>query len=170
MLQIFSHRAPLILLQLRHSCAKGQVVVRSGTQDYLCIDTGITNTVAFILFFTMYWRKLESIVLARWSWGAFLWPHPQISATPSNFGPSTVWPALEVSKMLRWVLKANFRKRVTHDNAHMIIILIAFIFHWHHNVSSLIDDTQVYTDVHTKTCNCPCSCCGVPFPPGCQFC
>ena len=54
MLQIFSHRAPLILLQLRHSCAKGQVVVRSGTQDYLCIDTGITNTVAFILFFTMY--------------------------------------------------------------------------------------------------------------------
>ena len=59
--------------------------------------------------------------------------HPQISATPSNFGPSTVWPALEVSKMLRWVLKANFRKRVTHDNAHMIIILIAFIFHWHHN-------------------------------------
>ena len=96
MLQIFSHRAPLILLQLRHSCAKGQVVVSSFMLD------PVQDCMA---------------------------DHPQISATPSNFGPSTVWPALEVSKMLRWVLKANFRKRVTHDNAHMIIILIAFIFH-----------------------------------------
>ena len=79
--------------------------------------------------------------------------HPQISATASNFGPSTVWPALEVSKMLRWVLKANFRKRVTHDNAHMIIILIAFIFHWHHNYNFAHSHNLKWNYTHNFKCN-----------------
>ena len=120
MLQIFSHRAPLILLQLRHSCAKGQVVVSSFMLD------PVQDCMA---------------------------DHPQISATPSNFGPSTVWPALEVSKMLRWVLKANFRKRVTHDNAHMIIILIAFIFHWHHNYNFAHSQNLKWNYTHNFKCN-----------------